>query len=154
MLAEAFQLAGCHWESWHNGVHKDYKFGEMPDLLVFRRSIPHAGEAPKFSEIASAMDIAGYNIVPIIIFREWNATIKSVLRRDPNRHPGILAVKIRHGLFKAFEAFRYFPLIYITYEAFCLDEKFRRWLFVDRLGLKEPDIEIAYANDKYYGGGQ
>jgi len=42
--------------------------------------------------------------------------------------------------------------IYITYEAFCLHPGFRKWLFVERLGLVEPDIEIKYANPKYYEG--
>ncbi len=153
MLAQAFQSAGCHWESWHNGIHDDYRFGEMPDPLVFRRSIPHAGKIPEFAEIRGDMELAGYSVQAIFIFREWNATIKSVLRRDPQRNIAILEGRIRHGLFRAIKAFMLWGFIYVTYEAFCLDENFRRWLFVERFGLKEPEIEIAYANQKYYKQG-
>ncbi len=150
MLAEAFVSAGCHYEPRHNSHLEDYEFEKMPDLLVFRRSIPHAGETPEFAEIRSDMEMAGYDILPIFIFREWNATIKSVLRRSSLRNVKMLESKIRYGLFRAVELFQHWGFIYITYEAFCLSENFRRWLFVERLGLKEPEIEIAYANEKYY----
>ncbi len=153
MLAEAFVSAGCHYEPSHNSHLEDYEFEKTPDLLVFRRSIPHARHIPKFAEIRSEMEIAGYDVLPIFIFREWNATIKSVLRRDPQRNADVLEHRIRYGLFRAIGAFKYWGFIYVTYEAFCLDEDFRRWLFVERLGLKEPEIQIVYANDKYYKQG-
>jgi hypothetical protein len=92
---------------------------------------------------------AGFNVQPIIIFREWNATTQSVLRRDPERQVSAIEWNMRKAIR---EIRKLVNPIYITYEAFCFHPEFRRWLFVERFGLAEPDIEIKYANPKYYGG--
>ncbi len=86
---------------------------------------------------------------PIIIFRDWNATVISVLRRDPVR----TRTRVERNMRKAIHVIgNLIDPIYITYEAFCLEPGFRKWLFVERFGLSEPNIEIKYANSKYYGG--
>ena len=150
MLAEAFVSAGCHYNPAHNSHLDDYEFEKMPDLLVFRRSMPHAGEFPLLGAIVHDMKRAGYEIYPIVIIRDWYCTIQSVLRRDSERLNVLVEDSMRVGLFQIFDEFFVDDLICVSYESFCLHPEFRRWLFVDRLGLKEPTIEIKYANDKYY----
>lgn len=147
MLEEAFVSAGCYRDSKHASIQNLPDFSESESPLVFRRSLPHAGEMPDLFMCASLMMRAGFRPQPIAIFRDWNATVQSVLRRDPETRASVVEANMR----KAIRAIGHMiEPIYITYEAFCLEPGFRKWLFVERFGLMEPDIEIKYANLKYY----
>ena len=149
MLEEAFVSAGCYRDSKHaSGTKPDFSKSKSP--LVFRRSSPHAGKWPDLHLYEAHMQEAGFRVQPIAIFRDWNATVQSVLRRDPERRAEMIEANMRLAIFAIGHMIE--P-IYITYEAFCLESGFRKWLFVERFGLKEPTIEIAYANKKYYQQG-
>ena len=93
---------------------------------------------------------AGYEVQPILILRDWYCTVRSVLRRDYVRSFEKCEQNMRNALERVSGIFP--NLIYVTYEAFCQQPQFRRWLFVEKLGLPEPAIQIKYANLKYYGG--
>jgi hypothetical protein len=150
MLADAFRSVGCHEEPWHGGWPEDgnYRFETMPDLFVFRRSLPHAHRWPDLPAIRKQMEGARYNVQPLIIMRDWFCTIKSVIRRGYQGEWSTCESNMREG---PLMAFRDLPdLIYVTYESFCRHPQFRRWLFVDKLGLPNPTLQINYANDKYY----
>lgn len=155
MLTDAFRSVGCHEEPWHGGWPPDgnYKFNTMPDLFVFRRSLPHAKRFADLRAIREQMEAAGYKVQPLFIVRDWYCTIQSVLRRDYQRVSWICEQNMRKGPLLAFEAFPD-DLIYVTYESFCFHRKFRRWLFCDRLQLPEPKLEIHYANKRYYEKGE
>lgn len=148
MLAKALVLAGCHEDPRHRVYMDDYEFEKMPDLLMFRRSLPHAGKWPDPGYNRAQMEKAGYEVVPLFIIRDWFCTVRSVIRRA-FRHIGDIEDNMRKALYTVADAF---PrcLTYVSYESFCLHPEFRRWLFVERLGLKESTIEINYANPKYY----
>jgi hypothetical protein len=139
MLENAFISAGCHQRN------DDLS----PDRVVIRRSLPHAGGWPDLWGLTAAILQAGYSVNPIVILRDWNATVQSVLRRDDTRTVEAIENNMRHALR---EIGSLIDPIYVTYEAFCLQPGFRKWLFVERFGLAEPDIKIKYANPKYYGG--
>ncbi len=95
------------------------------------------------------MEDAEYAAWPIFIIRDWHCAAASVLRRAPDRNINRVRYDVRLAMDVAFNVFGY-DLTSVSYEAFCLDPKYRHWLFVDRFGLKEPEIKITYANDKYY----
>jgi len=148
MLAEALVSAGCYEDPRHRQYMDDYEFEKCPDLLMFRRSLPHRGEWPDVDLMISKMVQAEYFVEYLVIFRDSECVYRSVKRRDPDRYP-------KDILFNLVKAVDYISNILhdahlISYEAFCLDPAYRKWLFVDRLGLKEPTIEIKYANPKYY----
>lgn len=150
LLAEALVSAGCFEDPRHRQYMDDYEFEKCPDLLMFRRSLPHRGEWPDVDEIYDQMYRANISVKMLLIFRDWYCTARSVHRRDPNR----TIPKIEENMQAALDImgkFAYMLTTYISYESFCLYPEFRRWLFVERLGLKEPTIEIKYANEKYYG---
>ncbi|KKL22271.1 hypothetical protein LCGC14_2437090, partial [marine sediment metagenome] len=125
-----------------------------PDPFVFRRSLPHAHRWPNVKNIYEAMRIAGCDIHILLILRDWYCTIKSVERRKkPTDIVGHFILN-EQSMRDAIHVVSELPgLIYVSYESFCLHSEFRKWLFVERLGLKEPEIEIAYANEKYYQQG-
>lgn len=140
MLWEAFASAGC-------GI--DIK--KRPVNITDRRSLPHAHEWPNLATWIWRMIEQGYEPHPIFILRDWNATIKSVMGRDANRKQNEVERNMTRALaMMGAVAAEYHNSIYVTYEAFCLEEGFRRWLFCDKLFLREPEIEIKYANRKYY----
>jgi hypothetical protein len=150
MLTDAFVSAGCHEEARHRKHHHDYRFNDMPDLLVFHRSMPHAQHWPDLRAIAGQMVKAGYVVQPLLIVRDWHCTVQSVIRRDDQRDAHVVERNMRRAIYEASSAFSK-ALIYVTYESFCQHKEFRRWLFCEKLGLPEPMIEIKYANEKYYG---
>lgn len=153
-LRNALIEAGCHWEQWHEAHQDNYKFGEMESPFVFRRSLPHAHIWPNIRNIVDAINFAGFEVHVLFTIRDFNASAKSVLRRNNlkreedcfyNQKEAIVAIGdfVRH---------HHATFTYVVYEAFCLSEGFRKWLFNDRLGLPYPEnFEIKYANDKYYG---
>ena len=149
MLAEAFVSAGCHYNPAYNSHLDDYEFEKMPDPFVFRRSLPHAHIWPELDELIWQMEAAHCSPRTVFILRDWHCTFQSVLRRDTERHFRSVEDNMRKAFCIMGEMVSRAP-IYVSYESFCLHPEFRRWLFVDRLGLKEPTIEIKYANDKYY----
>ena len=150
LLAEALVSAGCHYEGWHAGYNDDYKFDEMPDLLVFRRSLPHAHRWPDLQHLRNQMENAGYSVQPLFTVRDWNSTICSVIRRGYQGSREDCEGNMRYALGHVYEGFGD-ELIVVSYEAFCQSPAFRKWLFCDRLGLKEPTIKIRPSeNEKYY----
>ena len=152
MLTDAFRSVGCHEEPWHGGYPDDgnYRFNTMPDLFVFRRSLPHAYRWPDIQVIRKQMEYdGGYKVQPLLIMRDWFCTIKSVIRRGYQGEWETCESNMRQG---PLMAFRDLPdLIYVTYESFCHHPQFRRWLFGEKLELPNPTLEIKYANPKYYG---
>lgn len=153
MLTEAFRLAGCHEESVYGGFPEDgiYDFWAMPDLFVFRRSLPHAHRWPPIWSIFRQLEDANYEVQPILIIRDWYCTIQSVMRRDYVRQFDQCEQNMRNAIERVSGIFT--NLIYVTYESFCMHREFRQWLFCERLGLPEPEIQIYYGNTKYYENG-
>ena len=154
MLTDALVSAGCHEEAWHGGwpENDNYRFNDMPDLFVFRRSLPHAHRWADLRAISGQMVKSGYIVQPLLIVRDWHCTIQSVIRRDGSRNFWVLEQNMRLAVREASEAFPN-TLIYVTYESFCHHAEFRRWLFCERLELPEPTIQINYANKQYYEDG-
>lgn len=153
-LRNALIEAGCHWEQWHEAYQKNYKFREMKSPFVFRRSLPHAGRWPNIRNIVNAMENAGFDVHILFTIRDFNATAKSVIRRgyqgsEKDCYYNQTGAIIQVG---EFLAHHHAEFTGVNYEAFCLSEGFRKWLFNDRLGLPYPEnFEIKYGNDKYYG---
>ena len=140
-----------------SGVHEDYAqwdFGDTPtlntphDKIVIHRSLPHGQAWPNLYLIEKTLREAGFSVVPIAMIRDINATVNSQLRR------GYCDTWL-HGYTKARNAlqtiFAQLPTVTpVTYEAFCLNPKFRTWLFTQHLKLPNSTIDIQYANEKYY----
>ena len=65
LLAEALVLAGCHEDPRHRVYMDDYEFEKMPDLLMFRRSLPHAGRWENIEGIINKMKSGVNYKIPI-----------------------------------------------------------------------------------------
>jgi hypothetical protein len=129
-----------------------------PDVFILRRSYPHAGEWPVFSDLLEECRFRShYDIHVIFIMRDFYATAQSVLHRDPERklinlynNQSMAAAEIGN-IIEPLSGIMAERLTYVTYEAFVGSEGFRRWLFEERLGLPFPeDFEVYDGNVKYY----
>lgn len=140
MLWEALASSGC-------GID----ISKRPENFTIRYSLPHAYTWPDLLKICRDLKSRSYEIQPLIILRDYYCTVRSVIRRDPERPWSDVEKNMARSLAEiGLIAERYRNTIYITYEAFCLSEGFRRWLFKSKLGLPEPKIEINFANEKWY----
>jgi len=153
MMTDALREAGCYEKPEHGNdpLNFNYKFHKMPDLFVMRRSLPHAHQWSNIGMIEMKMRNQGrFKVFPILMIRDWNATVRSVMRRDGRRKYHRCEQNMRLAMFMAMTTFPR-TLIYVTYEAFCLSEGFRKWLFNDKLELPYPEeFQIHYANEQYY----
>ena len=153
MMTRALILSGCFESTaWHN-AHKTPDFNDAPNLIAFHRSLPHSGAVagrvwPDLIKLRELIETAGYLVRPIMMVRDWHATIKSQDKREwfTEDAPSNIRGAIR-------EITTSLPdFTPVTYEAFCLNKEFRKVLFTEYLNLPTTPIDIWYANDKYYGG--
>ena len=146
MLTEAFINVGCYGDSEINQRMDDYNFTE--NLIVFRRSLPHGGNWPDIASIVKNMK--DYRVIPILILRDKEITIKSQLRaghvltEEESRHNIEFAIPYAY---RHFAAVGLIPLV-IIYEAFVESKDLRR-LFFTSLALMEPKMEFRNENFKY-----
>lgn len=158
MIAEALVATGqVFYDSSleHEPIHPA-DIAKYDQDIVIHRSLPHAGKMPDLQGLRSDLFMHGgfqfENIYTIFITREINATIKSVLRRDPSRTYDEQMLLWRKAFqHMSYEYYELLPIIPVSYEAFVNSEGFRRWLFEERLDLPYPkDYVVIDQNRKYY----
>lgn len=149
MMAEAFRSSGCFEDKRHGLYMEDYEFEQMPDLFVFWRSLPHAGRFPNLTKMKTQLETAGFEVVPVLMLRDWYCTMQSVIRRGYQHDPHQVQANMRMALQLSIKAFPD-SLVYVSYESFCHHPEFRAWLFEERFGLPAPRLQIFYANPRYY----
>ena len=156
MLRDFLVAAGCSWRQEDESIQPEYDFRGVDHPFVFHRSIPHAGKIDNLGSIIDSSRSFGVQPWLLFIVRDGNAAAQSVERRDPDRNFDRLYFNSYYSLQRQALATvgkvagNTMGFDLITYEAFCLQEGYRRWL-VDRWGLTYPeDFEIKFANDKYY----
>ncbi len=153
MMTRALILAGCFEdETWQN-AHNAPNLTNAPERIVFHRSLPHSPpeRGRVWSDLKALRDLIesyGYQVQPILMIRDWHATISSQNARVWFTEDA--AANIQRAIQTVTDQLPDF--IPVTYEAFCLSEGFRKTLFTKYLNLPVSPIQIWYANDKYYPG--
>ena len=149
VLTRAFISAGC----WGNGGHVQRldarpKFDVFPDLIVFRRSLPHFHGASRWfdvGEIQENIKNAGYELTTVAIMRDPAITALSQTR--DNQHADTLK-EAEANIEKATRIIGLFADEFIHYHTFVTDAWYRKEKF-DGFGLPEPDMEFYDGNWKY-----
>lgn len=156
MLRDFLVAAGCNWRQTDESIKFYYDFNGVEYPFVFHRSLPHAGRLEDLTEIVYEFEKAGAWPWILFIVRDGYCTSQSLVSRASEKRLHDLinfdVVSFQKeavaAIGKVANMSGDFDLI--TYEAFCLQEGYRRWL-VDRWGLAYPeDFEIKFANEKYY----
>ena len=148
-LTKLLILNGCYGSDRHHQPLDSLNFVGAPDVIVFRRSIPHAMKLPDLVEIRRRLMTAGYTIVPILIFRLPDYVLASQVRNGHIRRVG-------QGLRNCTDAFReVFPQlsnipVVISYEALVHCKEYRHRILKYLLGIDSiKDMEVRDGNEQY-----
>lgn len=154
MMAQAFVTLGIYGDYTHgqrldkNLRNNDFK--KIPNLIVIRRSIPHGVDWVKISEIVKKLESFEYDVVPIFITREREATAKSQVKHhhtpDIKTAHAHISKAINH-IYRGLAVAGKNPHV-IHYEPFVQFQRVRKMFFA-QFGLGLPKMEFYNANDKY-----
>ena len=151
MMTDALVASGCtevlQGLRTYN-TNYEHLVADFPDLVVMQRSMPANGRWPDWKYAQFAFQSHDYEVIPIFMIREFNATYQSQVRRGLKRHEGWTMALTSEALWRAGKEFD--DLRVVTYEAFCFSRPFREWLFTSHFGLPMTTIEIKEGNSKYY----
>lgn len=156
MMRDFFVAAGCNWRQSDESPRPDIDMSGIKLPYVIHRSIPHAGTTPNFLQLISELRRVPSWPWAVFMVRDGHAAAESVKHRDPTREfsgeyfnsyysqqrraLGVIGEIV--GWTMGFDV--------VSYEAFCLQEGYRRWL-TKRWELEYPEsFEIKFANEKYY----
>lgn len=147
--------AGCHGSDEHFDQPFDAGVPEDgPDLVVWRRSVPHDGEISSLGGMIHELRGVDYNVMAVVTVRDLYATSLSQVnaRHVPNTEMAEAHVRIayRH-IFAALMA-HLVPYVIVPYESLVLHGQQAIIRLYRHLGLGIPNaIEHIYdANEKYY----
>ena len=148
-IQRSFISAGCFSkEKWgfskRDGKHNFNVKGD----IVFHRSLPHQKYWPDLAYLRLSMENSGFNVVPLLVIRDWHCTVLSQLHREMVESSEDAERNIRKAIQTVATHLMDFTLI--SYEVFCEQPQFREWLLVERFGLKLSTEPIYSGNTKYY----
>ncbi len=150
MITKAFVTAGCYGDFKHKQRLDNLKFNDTPDRIVIRRSLPHGTKWPAIADLITLMNRSGYQVTPILILRDKDATAASQLRhaheRDGTEAKTNIAFSIDYT-YKELIKVSTLPLV-ICYEPFVRYPEVRE-MFFKSLDLPMPKMEFFDANEKY-----
>lgn len=144
MLAEAFVSSGCTYCD-KDDVDEFLK-EQQPDLLVLRRSLPHAGHWPGIHNILTSLERNHYGFRLLCLTREPNSSKRSVMKRKKSSYK---AFEYEEAFRKCGEYVDRYAGMVVPYEYFVLSKNYRKSLF-DQLDLPAPQMEFYDGNTKYY----
>ena len=144
VLTRAFISAGCWGSDEHTQPLDNLIFSDSPDLIVFRRSLPHDFKWPDIIDIKQHIEKAGYDLITVGIVRDTDITALSQVR---NQHVATVE-KAEENIEKAIRIASLFVDAFIHYHTFVTDAWYRKERFED-FGLPEPDMDFYNGNEKY-----
>ena len=151
MLTKAFCTLGIYGDFKHKQRMDDLDFSKTPDRIVIRRSLPHGDAWPAIADLVNLMKQAGYNIiVPLLIVRDKDATIKSQLRHAHAKAVPEARANIQFSIDHTMRELANVGLwpVVVTYEPFVKYDKVRE-AFFRSLGLPTPIMAFYDGNEKY-----
>jgi hypothetical protein len=151
MLTKAFCTLGIYGDFRHKQRMDDLNFAQTPDKIIFRRSLPHGENWPAIADTINLMKQAGYQvIVPILILRDKDATVKSQIRHAHAKAMPEAKANIAFAIDHAYRELAVVGMnpIVVCYETFVKYDLVRK-AFFRSLGLPEPTMAFYDANEKY-----
>jgi len=150
MMTQAFLALGAYGDGGHAQRLDKERFKNGHEFIVFRRSVPHGKKMPRIANVIKEMENEGYQVFPVIIFRDKDMCAKSQIK---NKHAENNA-NARTSIKKAVD-FIYLELakagyagFVIHYEAFVKFRKVRSNFF-SQFNLPHPKMEFYNANINY-----
>ena len=146
MMTEVLLAAGCTGDAGHEQrFDNTWPDGESP--IVWRRSIPHAGEWPSIDRMIHHLRQSDYEVYAVVTMRDWSAMARSQVEHwNHTFESAIENIRTAYPyIFSALLKFRV-PYIMTSYESL------KEWgpqadLFLS-IGLEAPDFEVRDENRK------
>ena len=118
----------------------------LPETIVFRRSLPHGNKWPNIKFLWEQFSYNGYNIMPILILRDPDITIKSQIKNGHVKTPEEARENIKKYKY-IYDELPVMPTI-TTYESLMIT--ILRQSFFQSIGLEFPkELEVINGNAKY-----
>lgn len=155
LLTRILVEAGCSGSNDHYQWWDDHSFGDE-ELVVWRRSFPHAATWPDLSDLLNQLVAAGFErVVGLVTVRDhWAMACSQVLNRPvmnvkaAEAHIEEAYTRIFAGLLKTGIPYRV-----LTYENLVARPvQIQRWLYQELDLPRIPDVEVFDGNDKHYLG--
>lgn len=128
----------------------DWPYGEI-DMsdgdIVIHCGVPLGGEWLNLWTVSKRLRHLKKEVIPLVMVRDWNATANSQVIRGFVNNIAQAEENMRAAYRQITQSLHGY--IFISYEQFCLQPKYRAQLF-DRLELPDSPIDIHYGNDQYY----
>jgi len=149
MMRKCLCTAGCWGDPDREEFTDDLNFEGLPEQIAVARSVPHGEFVPDVKAIARLMQLAGYQVVPILVYRKTDFAVAGqvkVYQRSPEEARRYIEVAAR----LAYECALWLKtvLVVVPYELFVTSAWVRDHLFL-QLGLPPTTHELFNANEKY-----
>lgn len=128
---------------------------EIPDknLIVWRRSVPHAQKFPNIEAMIKVLRKYNYSVAAFITNREWHSLMNSQILTRPhvkNQSRSFQNLQLAYPhIFTALTNQR-IPFIVISFEAMIYSQENYINRMLSLFDLPPVDIEINNTNNKYY----
>lgn len=154
MMTKVLIAAGCDGDG--DAVQRWDDIIPTGELIVWRRSVPHAGRWPDIAQMVKALRAAEYDVSAIVTSRAWWPMAQSQVRR---RHVWKLADAYEHlrlaypHIFMAL-AEAQVPFVVSSYEDIVARPIKAFAALLNQIGLTVPDNLYVYdGNQKWYDEG-
>lgn len=152
VLTKILMLAGCEGSNDHVQPWDDRS--PEGELIVWRRSLPHARRWPDIASMADQLRFFGYDVTALFITRDWHAASRSQVLAghvsDVAAAEKNLAAAHVHALRGI--AMAHCPWRGVTYES--LSSRGTRQALLEALGLPVSEIaldcNLTNENEKHY----
>lgn len=138
--------AGCagdasHFQPFDNGIPRGH------DRIVWRRSVPHAGQWPAVSHLLILVRNAGYQPHVIVTMRDWSATAVAQVSATHVKTKEQALENLQRAYRCIFRDLGSVDYTIVNYESFGTSQMAID-LFLQRLGLSAPQREPFYDGNK------
>ena len=149
MMAEALVVSGCEYINQEDNLREVLAEVESERIVIIR-SLPHRGKFLDMLRICDDIWWNLYDIVPVVMVREPNATVRSVMRRMPEKTELEVKYQMKVAWQKIGMLANNLAIRPIPYEAVIHSREFREWLFRE-WDLPYPGgYPFTDQNRKYY----
>lgn len=145
MLTKALIASGCYGDGGHQQrLDNAQNLNNLPDKIVLRRSIPHAGGVPDVSGWIKKFERNGYTARIVKIYRDQKCNIESMMKRGhaPARSIAVAKFNAGRSLLDKLDGLE------IRYRDFVTKPDYRRERFAE-LGLPAPQMEFYNGDAKW-----
>lgn len=146
LIAADCQGDDGHEQRWDREAPK----GEM---IVWRRSFPHGGEWPKIEELAGSLIGQGYQVMFLVMSRDWHAMSDSQIQAGhvPGMETALKHIRDAYSRIFAFLTITGYPFEIVNYETLIRPGGEAVFCLMNRLELTiGRSVDIYDGNAKYY----